>query len=114
MVTNNITNNITIEEIKKKVIPILRNYPVNKAILFGSYVRGNASSKSDIDLYIETDGKLKGLDFVGLIEVLVDALGKEIDLIDKSHIELDSLIINEIEEKGIVIYEKSGDCSKDN
>jgi len=54
------------------------------------------------------------LDFVGLIEVLVDALGKEIDLIDKSHIELDSLIINEIEERDIVIYEKSGDCSKDN
>ncbi|HAQ40058.1 MAG TPA: nucleotidyltransferase domain-containing protein [Clostridiales bacterium] len=83
-------------------------------MLFGSYAKGKASKNSDIDLYIDTKGKLKGLDFVGLLENLSDALGKDIDLIDKSHIEPDSLLTQEIESGGTVIYEKSENYSKDN
>ncbi len=40
------SNTITIEQIKEKTIPILRNYPVNKAILFGSYAKGEATKDS--------------------------------------------------------------------
>ena len=57
---------------------------------------------------------VKGLDFVGLLEILINILGVDIDLIDKSHIEPDSLIIQEIENGGMVIYGKSKDYSKDN
>ena len=109
-----ISNIISIEEIKKKTIPILKNYPINKAILFGSFAKGQATSNSDIDLYIDTNGKLRGLDFVGLLEILVGALGIDVDLIDKSHIDPNTLIIQEIESGGMVIYEKSEDYSKDN
>ena len=99
---------ISVEQIKEKMVPILRNYPVKKAILFGSFAKGEASVTSDIDLYIDTNGKLRGLDFVGLIETLVDTLGIDIDLIDKSHIDKNSLIIQEIEEGGgMVIYQTS-------
>lgn len=108
------SNIISLEAIKEKTITILRNYPVDKAILFGSYAKGEATNNSDIDLYIDTNGKLRGLDFIGLLEVLVDTLGVDIDLIDKSHIEPDSLIIQEIEDGGTVIYEKSKDYPKDN
>ena len=108
------SNIISVDTIREKTVPILRNYPVNKAILFGSYAKGNAIIGSDIDLYIDTNGKLKGLDFVGLLEILVDTLGMDIDLIDRSHIEPDSLIMQEIENGGMVIYEKSKDYSKDN
>ncbi|MCK9268193.1 MAG: nucleotidyltransferase domain-containing protein [Alkaliphilus sp.] len=109
-----VSNVVSIETIKKKIIPILRKYPVYKAVLFGSYAQGKVTEKSDIDLYIDTNGKLKGLDFVGLLEILVDALGVNIDLIDKSHVESDSLIIRKIEDGGIIIYEKSEDYSKNN
>lgn len=109
------TSNITsVETIKEKIIPIFRNYPVSRAILFGSYAKGNATIGSDIDLFIDTNGKLRGLDFIGLLEVLVNALEIDIDLIDRSHIEQDSLIMQEIESGGMVIYEKSKDYSKDN
>lgn len=108
------SNTITIEQIKEKAIPILVSYPVNKAILFGSYAKGIATDKSDIDLYIDTNGKLKGLDFVGLLETLIDTLGIDIDLIDKSHIEPNSSILQEIEDGGLVLYEKSQDNSKNN
>ncbi|WP_326909778.1 nucleotidyltransferase family protein [Sedimentibacter sp. MB31-C6] len=105
---------ISIEEIKEIINPILRKYPISKAILFGSYVNGKAEKGSDIDLYIDSNNKLRGLDFVGLLEILVEAFGKDIDLIDKSHIDPDSLIIQEIESGGTVIYEKSEDYTKDN
>ena len=108
------SNIISVDTIREKTVPILRNYPVNKAILFGSYAKGNAIIGSDIDLYIDTNGKLRGLDFVGLLEILVDTLGMDIDLIDRSHIEPDSLIMQEIENGGMVIYEKLKDYSKDN
>lgn len=105
---------MSISKIKQKAIPVLKNYPVDKAILFGSYAKGKATGKSDIDLYVDTNDKLKGLDFIELLEILVDTLDADIDLIDKSHIEPHSLIIQEIENGGIVIYEKSKDYSKDN
>lgn len=105
---------ISVESIKDKTRPIFRQYPVNKAILFGSYAKGEASVNSDVDIYIDTKGKLKGLNFVGLLEILVDALGVDVDLIDKSHIDPNSSIIREIEEGGIIIYEESKDYFKDN
>ncbi len=108
------SNVISVETIKDKTIPIFRDYPVDKVILFGSYAKGDATNVSDIDLYIDTNGKLRGLDFVGLLEILIYTLGIDIDLIDKSHIEPDSLIIQEIENGGMVIYERSKDYSKDN
>lgn len=108
------SDTITIEKIKEMAIPILKSYPVSKAILFGSFAKGKATKNSDIDLYVDTNGKLKGLNFVELLEVLVDTLGRDIDLIDKSHIEPDSLIIQEIENGGMVIYERSENYPKDN
>lgn len=106
-----ISNFISVETIREKTAPIFKNYPINKAILFGSVAKGSTTISSDIDLYIDTNGKLRGLDFVGLLEILVNTLEMDIDLIDKSHIEQDSLIMQEIENGGMVIYEKSKDYS---
>jgi predicted nucleotidyltransferase len=105
---------MTVEEVQKKAVPILKEYPVKKAILFGSYAQDMATKTSDIDLYIDSDGKLRGLDFVGLLESLVNALGKDVDLIDRSHIAPNSLVFKEIENGGIVLYENPGDSKKNN
>ena len=105
---------MSIKEVQEKTVSIFKEYPINKVILFGSYAKDDATSNSDIDLYIDSDGKLRGLDFVGLLENLVNALGKDVDLIDKSHIEPDSVILREIESGGVVLYEKSDDSKKNN
>lgn len=44
-----------IQSIKKKIIPILRRYGVKKAAIFGSFVRGEAKKKSDIDILVEIE-----------------------------------------------------------
>ena len=40
------------DEIFAAVLPLLKKYHAEKAILFGSYARQNADAASDIDQYI--------------------------------------------------------------
>ena len=70
--------------------------------LQGSYLRGEATEKSDIDLCVETS--LKGFDFVGLSEDIRNLLHKKIDLIRFDTLENNFDLINEIMKDGIKIY----------
>lgn len=94
----------TIDYIKTVLHPIFNNYSIKKAVLFGSYVKGMATQKSDIDLLL--DSGLKGLSFVGLIEDIRTALDKEVDVFDVSHIIPQSMIESEIQRDGVTIYEQ--------
>ncbi|MCZ7380536.1 MAG: nucleotidyltransferase family protein [Candidatus Methanoperedens sp.] len=70
-----------IKEIKKKILPILRKNDVNRASLFGSVVRGEATEESDIDLLVEFKGKKSLLDLAGLKIELEELMGKKVDVI---------------------------------
>ena len=92
----------SVEEIRRLVNPVLsRN---SKAVLFGSYVKGSANEKSDVDILL--DSGLRGLQFVGLIEDIRFALDKDVDVFDVTHIVPNSKISSEISRDGVVIYEK--------
>ena len=55
------SNNIyTIEQIKLILQEVLKEQPVYKVILFGSYAKQKANKKSDIDLVIDTNSELRG------------------------------------------------------
>ncbi|MFR6587319.1 MAG: nucleotidyltransferase family protein [Ruminococcus sp.] len=41
----------TPEQIQQILFPVFLQYPVKKAILFGSYAKGTAETKSDIDIF---------------------------------------------------------------
>ena len=97
-------NIYTIDDIKKALHPVFVKHSVKKAVLFGSYVKGLADNRSDVDLFL--DSGLKGLKFVGLIEDVRDALDKDVDVFDKTHIIANSKISSEISRDGVVIYEK--------
>ena len=96
----------TIEELKNKVSPILKNTDVKQAILFGSYAKNTPTSKSDIDMVIDSEGKLLNIYFYGLLEDLVQGLQKKVDLFEISEIQKGSKIYDDIRREGIVIYEK--------
>lgn len=72
-------NTDRIEEIKKKIVKILKKNKVVRAGIFGSYARGEEKRGSDIDILIEFDGSL--LDLVGLEMELEERLGKKVDLL---------------------------------
>ena len=94
----------TPEQIQQILFPVFLQYPVKKAILFGSYAKGTAETKSDIDILV--DSGLKGLAFFGVLEDVVTSLEKEVDLLDVSQITPDSEIDREILKSGVVIYER--------
>lgn len=71
-----------IEDIKKKILPILQRCGVKKIGLFGSCVRGEMREDSDIDILVEIEDDISLLEFVGVKLEIEEALGKEIDLVE--------------------------------
>ena len=53
----------SISDIKKMLSEVLNNTEVEKAILFGSYAKDTPTKTSDIDIVIDSNGKIKGLKF---------------------------------------------------
>ncbi len=94
----------SISELKQILTPVFASHGVKEAVLFGSYAKGTATEKSDVDLLV--DSGLRGLRFVGFLDDVQRAVGKEVDLFDVTHIESGSLIDREIQRTGVTVYEK--------
>ena len=97
----------TTNEIKEKLLPIFDAVPVEKAILFGSYARGTPSRTSDVDILIDCKGKIRGIDFFGILDDITEVLKVSVDLIEASQIVDGGRMQHEISETGIVIYERA-------
>lgn len=69
----------TIAEIREIVVPLAVEYALQRVYLFGSYARGMADEKSDIDLRLEGARTLQ--DELELCSLLPDALQKEVDVL---------------------------------
>ena len=98
----------TLEEIKNTLVPVFMANAVYKAILFGSYARGAANDRSDIDIVIDSNGELLNIHFYGLLEQIIEKLNKKIDLFEISEIKKDSSIFEEIHREGVLLYAKQG------
>ena len=72
---------MNINQIKKKILPILKKNDIKRASLFGSVVRGEATEESDIDLLVEFKGEKSLLDLAGLKIELEEMLGKKVDVL---------------------------------
>jgi hypothetical protein len=95
---------MNVVDIQNALMPVFKEYDINKAVLYGSYAKGCATEQSDVDLFV--DSGLKGLAFTGLLEDLFARLNKPVDVIDATHIERESKIDREVRRTGVVIYEK--------
>jgi len=101
------TNTIyTLEDIKEKLNEVLKNTEVEKAILFGSYAKKQQTKYSDIDILIDSKGKVKGLKFFAIIDMIRETFDKDVDVIEKAEINKNSKIEKEIQKTGVVVYEK--------
>lgn len=72
----------SLDEIKKKAIPVLKEAGVTRSSLFGSYVRGEQRENSDIDILIEFPREKSIFDLVDLKLKLEDVLHKKVDLVE--------------------------------
>lgn len=96
---------LSLEDIKNICNEVFAEYEVRYAYLFGSYAKGKATEKSDVDLLVELTGK-NGLKFFEMVEVLREKLKKKVDLLDAGQLENNSMLAQEILRDGIKIYKK--------
>jgi predicted nucleotidyltransferase len=87
-----------IKEILEKHKPFLREeYGVNEIGIFGSYIRSEQGTKSDIDILIDFEKPL-GWEIVDLHEYLEDILQMKVDLVLKDAVLRKPLLWKSIEE----------------
>jgi uncharacterized protein len=66
----------------RRVQPDLRRrYPIRELGIFGSYVRGEQTHGSDLDILVNLDDGIGLLELAGLQHDLSEALGVRVDLV---------------------------------
>ncbi len=95
---------LPLDLIKQTLSDVLGSKPVDFAYLFGSYAKGEADAKSDVDIMVS--GAITGLEFFSLGGELERALHKNVDIIRLSDVGANQDLIREIMATGIRIYKK--------
>ena len=90
-------------EIFAAVIPLLKKYRAESAILFGSYARREADAGSDIDLIIVGGENFEPTDVFCIAEELYCALGKAVDVYELRELDRGSVFYNTVLEEGVQI-----------
>ena len=90
------------KEIEKQVIAFLKENGAKKISIFGSYVRGEATLESDLDIIVEFNESISLLDLVGFELDLSDLLGIKVELLTEKSIS--PYIIDDVLAEARVIY----------
>lgn len=93
-----------INEIKRAVVPIACSYGVKRLYLFGSYAKGTANEKSDVDLLVEKGKPMSLLKLSGMRQMVQEALNLSVDLVTTAGIEDD--FRKEIAGTEVLLYEE--------
>lgn len=75
-----------IEELAKRIVPILRDGGVVEASVFGSFTRGEVHPSSDLDLLVRYKETVSLFDVSGLKFELEKLLGSKVDLISRDYL----------------------------
>ena len=93
------------EEIRKIIEPIAREYGIKRLALFGSYARGEATQKSDIDFHLIDTGGLWGyFKLCGFKQELEERLGVNVDVLTTGS--MDSEVLENVRRDEVLIYEQ--------
>jgi predicted nucleotidyltransferase len=100
-----------LDTLKKKLYPLFKEYKIEKAILFGSLARNEASRHSDVDLILVQKTNLRFLDrYDGLLASFSQALPEwDVDILIYTPEELakisDRRFIQQALDEGKILYE---------
>ena len=96
----------SIEEIKNKLRPIFEEKGVIRAILFGSYAKGEATEESDIDIAAYVDDEMSILSFCDIADKVINTLEKNVDFLYADDIIPGGRIDMELKRDGVLLYAK--------
>ena len=80
----------TLENITAMVKPLAEKYRVKEIYLFGSYARGEADEKSDLDFLVFGGENFKLTNVLALGEDLREVLKKKVDIFEIREVNQDS------------------------
>ena len=80
----------TLENITAMVKPLAEKYHVKEIYLFGSYARGEADEKSDLDFLVFGGENFKLTNVLALGEDLREVLKKKVDIFEIREVNQDS------------------------
>ena len=89
----------TIDDIRKRVIPIVIKYGINTF----SYARNEANENSDLD-FVMDKGDLKGLQYVSLVQDLEDEFNCHVDVVSKGS--SNKKFLEAISKEEVLLYER--------
>lgn len=93
----------TVEELIQIILPILKKYHAESALLFGSYARQEATHASDIDLLVIGGANFDPTDVFCVADELHRATGKEVDVYELCELERDSPFYNAVMSEGVQV-----------
>ncbi|MEK9182144.1 MAG: nucleotidyltransferase family protein [Patescibacteria group bacterium] len=73
-------------EIQNKILPVLKEYGIKHAAVFGSVSRGEDKPKSDIDIIVSFGKPMGMFAYMSLIRKMEDKLGRKVDLVTENSI----------------------------
>lgn len=91
------------EELIHTVRPLLKKYCAERAVLFGSYAREEATAQSDIDLVVIGGPKFDPTDVFCIADELYRLTGKDVDVYEVNEINVGSAFYRTIFSEGVQI-----------
>ena len=96
----------SISDLKVLLAPAFEAYPVQRGYLFGSYSRGEADEKSDIDIFVEPSEGFKSYEVCGILSRAMKLSGKGVDCYSSFDFDKDSKTYKTILKDRVLIYGK--------
>lgn len=93
-----------LDELKDLLAPAFDAYPVRKGYVFGSYSRGEATAKSDIDIFIEPSDGFKSYQVCGILSRAMELSGKGVDCYSSFDFDENAPIYKTILKDRVLIY----------
>ena len=94
----------SIDDLRTILAPAFDAYPVLRGYVFGSYSRGEADDKSDIDIFVEPSEGFKSYDVCGILSRAMKLSGKGVDCYSSFDFDVDSQTYQTILRDRVLIY----------
>lgn len=95
---------MTIATIQQKITPILKEYDIVYAGIFGSFARGEATDKSDVDLIVRIGTPMGMFAYMRFLDSLESSLKRKVDVVTEKSLNkhVKQYVVSDIK----TIYEK--------
>ena len=91
------------KDLECMIAALISKYHAERALLFGSYARGEATADSDIDLVVYGGPAFRHTDIFALAEELYELSGKRVDIYEIQELTVGTPFYDSVMEEGVEV-----------